>query len=141
MVGQIVVMEPAQYQAWLTTGGAFGSLAANGASLFAQLGCPTCHQSEMQGRGPILSGVYGNPVRLEDGRTVVADDNYIRESIVNPSAKIVSGFKPIMPVFQGLLNEEQLNELVAYVKSLNPPPAGSVNSPGIAAAETKPQQP
>src|SRR5581483_1263481 len=138
MVGQIVVMEPAQYQTWLTTGGGFGSLAANGASLFAQLGCQTCHRSDMQGRAPMLNGVYGNPVTLEDGRTVIADDNYIRESIVNPAAKVVSGFKPIMPVFQGLLNEEQLNELVAYVKSLNPPPPGSVNAPDMAAAETKP---
>jgi cytochrome c oxidase subunit 2 len=141
MVGQIVVMDPGQYQAWLTTSGAFGSLAANGASLFAQLGCQTCHQSEAQGRGPVLAGVYSNPVTLEDGRTVIADDNYIRESIVNPSAKIVSGFKPIMPVFQGLLNEEQLNELVAYVKSLNPPPSGSVNTAGMASGETKQQQP
>jgi cytochrome c oxidase subunit 2 len=140
MIGQVVVMEPAEYQAWLTTGGAFGSLAADGASLFAQLGCPTCHRSDMQGRAPNLVGLYGNPVPLEDGRTVIADENYIRESIVNPTAKVVSGFKPIMPVFQGLLNEEQLNELVAYVKSLDQPASGSAGESGMISSATKPQE-
>src|SRR5579863_1475778 len=107
MIGQVVVLEPAQYEAWLSGGATFGSLAANGESLFQQLGCPTCHRFDVQGRAPNLVGVFGRPVQLEDGRTVVADENYIRESILSPSAKIVSGFKPIMPVFQGLVSEEQ----------------------------------
>src|ERR1700729_656268 len=111
MIGDIVVMEPAQYAAWIQTGGAFLSLAANGQAIFQQLGCPTCHQAETQGRGPSLIGVYGRSVQLEDGRSVIADENYIRESILAPAAKIVSGFKPIMPVFQGLVNEEDLNAL------------------------------
>jgi cytochrome c oxidase subunit II len=140
MIGQVVVMEPAEYQAWMTTGGSFGSLAASGASLFAQLGCPTCHRSDLQGRAPNLVGIYGNPVTLEDGRTVTADENYIRESIVDPTAKVVSGFKPIMPVFQGLLDEEQLNSLVAYVKSLNQPQSGSAGESGTISAATKPQE-
>jgi cytochrome c oxidase subunit 2 len=72
----------------------------------------------VQSRGPNLVGVYNKPVLLEDGRTVVADDNYVRESILNPTAKIVSGFKPVMPTFQGIVSDEQLNALVAYVKSL-----------------------
>jgi cytochrome c oxidase subunit 2 len=71
-----------------------------------------------------LRGVYGNPVQLDDGRVVNADENYIRESILAPAAKVVSGFKPIMPSWQGQVNEEQLNELIAYIKSLSPPPAG-----------------
>src|ERR1700729_3400867 len=125
MIGQVVVMEPAQYQAWLSGGGTTGSLAASGESLFQQLGCPTCHRSDTQGRGPILTGIFGKPVELEDGRTVIADENYIRESILSPSAKIVSGFKPIMPVFQGLIGEEQLNALVAYVKSLSAAPGAA----------------
>jgi cytochrome c oxidase subunit II len=140
MIGQVVVMEPAEYQAWLTRGGAFGSLAADGASLFAQLGCPTCHRSDRQGRAPDLVGLYGNPVQLEDGRSVIADENYIRESIVNPTAKVVSGFRPIMPVFQGLLNEEQLNELVAYVKSLDQPAPGSAGESGMISSAPKPQE-
>jgi cytochrome c oxidase subunit II len=141
MIGQIVVMEPAEYQTWLTTGGAFGSLASNGAALFAQLGCPTCHQAESQGRGPSLVGLFGKPVLLEDGRTVIADENYIRESVMSPSAKVVSGFKPIMPVFQGLVNEEQLNELVAYVKSLNQPATGAAGSTLMASPSPQSQEP
>jgi cytochrome c oxidase subunit II len=124
MIGEVVVMEPAAYQAWLSGGTATGSLASNGQQLFQQLGCSTCHRSDTQGRGPNLTGVFGKPVLLEDGRTVTADENYIRESILNPGAKIVSGFKPIMPSFQGQVSEESLMALVAYVKSLAQPQPG-----------------
>jgi cytochrome c oxidase subunit 2 len=118
MVGSIVVMEPAQYEAWMS-GGSSGPLSASGEKIFAELGCATCHRTDARGRGPNLQGVFGKPVRLEDGRTVTADENYVRESILDPGAKIVSGYKPVMPTFQGLLSEEQLNALVAYVKSLS----------------------
>jgi cytochrome c oxidase subunit 2 len=122
MIGDIVVQEPAQYEAWMS-GGSTGPLAATGEKLFAELGCVTCHRTDTQGRGPNLQGVFGKPVKLEDGRMVTADENYVRESILNPGAKIVKGFKPVMPTFQGLVSEEQLNALVAYVKSLAPPSA------------------
>jgi cytochrome c oxidase subunit 2 len=125
MIGQIVVMEPAQYQAWLSGGSSSGSLASNGEGIFQRLGCVTCHRSDTQGRGPNLAGIFGKPVLLEDGRTVIADEHYVRESILSPSAKVVKGFKPIMPVFQGLVSEEQLTELVAYVKSLSAPPGAA----------------
>jgi cytochrome c oxidase subunit 2 len=141
MIGQVVVLEPAQYEAWLSGGLASGSLASNGQSIFQQLGCITCHRSDTQGRGPNLVGLFGKPVQLEDGRTVIADENYIRESILNPSAKIVSGFKPIMPVFQGLVSEEQLNALIAYIKSLNQPPSGAAATPSMVSPRTKPQEP
>jgi cytochrome c oxidase subunit II len=141
MIGQVVVLEPGQYASWLSGGGAPGSLAANGQSLFMQLGCNTCHRFDTQGRGPNLVGVFGKPVQLEDGRTVIADENYVRESILNPSAKIVSGFKPIMPVFQGLVSEEQVNALIAYVKSLNQPPSGAAGTPSLISPGTKPQEP
>jgi len=118
MIGDIVVMEPAQYEAWMS-GGNTGPLSATGEKLFAELGCATCHRSDTQGRGPTLQGVFGKPVQLQDGRIVTADENYIRESILDPGSKIVNGFKPVMPTFQGLVNEEQVNALVAYVKSLN----------------------
>jgi cytochrome c oxidase subunit 2 len=138
MIGQVVVMEPAQYEAWLGGGGATGSLATTGEALFQQMACSTCHRSDTQGRGPNLVGVFGKKVLLEDGRTVVADEDYIRESILSPRAKVVSGFKPIMPVFQGLVSEEQLNALVAYVKSLSQPaPAGRTGIP----ASAQPQEP
>jgi cytochrome c oxidase subunit II len=141
MIGQVVVLEPAQYEAWLSGGLASGSLASSGQNIFQQLACITCHRSDTQGRGPNLVGLFGKPVQLEDGRTVIADENYIRESILNPSAKIVSGFKPIMPVFQGLVSEEQLNALIAYIKSLNQPPAGAAATPSLVSPGTKPQEP
>jgi cytochrome c oxidase subunit 2 len=139
MIGQVVVMDPAQYQAWLSGGGVTGSLADNGQVIFQQLGCSTCHRSDTQGRGPNLVGVFGKPVQLQDGRTVIADENYVRESIVSPAAKIVAGFQPIMPTFQGIVSEEQLNALVAYVKSLSQPPAGAAGTPSLTPAGTKPQ--
>ena len=106
-------------------GGASAPLQETGKELFSSLGCVTCHRFDVQGRGPNLQGIYNKPVLLEDGRTVIADENYVRESIVNPTAKIVNGFKPVMPTFQGIVSEEQLNALVAYVKSLNQPPTGT----------------
>jgi cytochrome c oxidase subunit 2 len=118
MIGQIVVMQPADYQAWLSGGGAEGSMASTGQKLFQELGCSSCHRSDTQGRGPNLVGVFGKPVLLEDGRTIVADEDYVRESILTPGAKLVSGFKNIMPSFQGVVSEEQLLSLVAYVKSM-----------------------
>jgi len=128
MIGTIEVMEPAQYEAWMSGGGT-GPLSASGEKIFAELGCATCHRSDSQGRGPNLQGVFGKPVQLEDGRIVTVDENYIRESILDPGAKIVKGFKPVMPTFQGLISEEQLNALLAYVKSLTPPsPPGARNT-------------
>jgi cytochrome c oxidase subunit II len=137
MIGQVIVMEPIEYQAWMTAGGATtGSLAANGEQLFQQLGCATCHRSDTQGRGPNLAGISGRPVLLDDGRTVVADENYIRESILNPGVKIVSGFKPIMPTYQGQVSEENLMALVAYIKSLSQPqPSGVASSSNLSRAQ------
>src|SRR5271165_1646169 len=118
MVGDIVVMQPAQYEAWMN-GGSTGPLSATGEKIFAELGCSTCHRTDAQGRGPNLQGVFGKPVQLEDGRTVNADENYLRECILDPGAKRVKGFQPIMPTFQGLVSEEQVNALVAYIKSIS----------------------
>jgi cytochrome c oxidase subunit 2 len=123
MVGDIVVQEPAQYEAWMN-GGSSGPLSATGEKIFAELGCATCHRTDTQGRGPNLQGVFGKPVQLEDGRTVTADENYLRECILDPGAKRVKGFQPIMPTFQGLVTEEQVNALVAYIKSIAPAKAG-----------------
>jgi cytochrome c oxidase subunit 2 len=132
MIGSIIVMEPAQYEAWMS-GGSTGPLSATGEKIFAELGCVTCHRMDTQGRGPNLQGVFGKPVLLEDGRTVTADENYVRESILDPGAKIVKGFKPVMPTFQGLVSEEQLNALVAYVKSLSQPgQSGTTGTPAVA---------
>jgi cytochrome c oxidase subunit II len=141
MIGQVVVMNPSDYQNWMSGGTVVGSLAQNGLTLFQQLGCSTCHRFDVQGRGPNLIGVFGKSVQLEDGRTVLADENYVRESVLSPAAKVVSGFKPIMPSFQGQVSEEQLNALVAYVKSLSQAPAGAAatptNNPGPATAQPR----
>jgi len=135
MIGDVVVMEPAEYQTWLSVGVPAGSLAQTGQALFQQLGCSTCHRFDVQGRGPNLTGVFGKPVSLEDGRTVVADENYVRESILVPAAKVVSGFKPVMPSFQGQVGEEQLDALIAYVKSLSQAPTAQAS-----AASQKPKE-
>jgi cytochrome c oxidase subunit 2 len=127
MIGEVVVMEPAQYAQWLS-GGPAVPLPQAGQQLFTTLGCSTCHRLDTQGRGPNLAGLFGKPVLLDDGRTVTADENYVRESILNPGAKVVSGFKPIMPTFQGLVTEEQVNALLAYIKSLSKPPQGTASA-------------
>ena len=134
MIGWVVVMEPRDYEAWMS-GGGNQPLAVTGQKLFSELGCITCHRSDTQGRGPNLAGVFGKPVLLEDGRTVMADENYVRESILEPQAKVVKGFKPVMPTFQGQVSDEQLSALVAYVKSLAQAPTGQpARATGLAAA-------
>ncbi|MGA3212968.1 MAG: cytochrome c oxidase subunit II [Terriglobales bacterium] len=121
MIGEIDVLEPAQYQAWLQGGGEQGSIASTGQKLFQQLGCANCHRFDVQGRGPNLVGVYGKPVLLDDGRKVMADEDYLREKILQPDAKVPAGFLPIMPSFQGVVKEDELLALIAYVKSLATP--------------------
>ena len=136
MIGEVVVMDPAQYQTWLSGGVSGQPLAVTGQRLFAELGCSTCHRPDSQGRGPDLQGRFDKPVKLEDGTTVTADENYVRESIMSPGAKVVAGFKPIMPTFQGMVSEEQLNALVAFIKSLSQPQPGQ---PGNAPGSPQPQ--
>jgi cytochrome c oxidase subunit 2 len=122
MIGQVIAMEPQEYERWLAggTGGPAVPPAQAGEKLFTgpNFGCFTCHKSDGTGVAPVLNGVYGSQVTLSDGRTVTADDNYLRESIMTPTAKVVKGFQPIMPPFQGLMSEDQLLQIIAYVKSL-----------------------
>jgi cytochrome c oxidase subunit 2 len=118
MIGEVIVMEPDEFQGWLSGGEAEGSLASDGSKLFADLACNTCHRPEVQGRGPVLNGLFGRTIQLEGGGTVVADEAYIRESIVNPSAKITASFQPIMPTYQGVVSEDGVLQLIEYVKSL-----------------------
>jgi cytochrome c oxidase subunit 2 len=128
MIGWVTAMEPAEYQAWLSGGSSGGTMADAGAKLFQDLACATCHLQNGQGRGPVLKNVFGKQVLLTSGQTITADDAYVRESILNPQAKVVSGFQPIMPTFQGLVTEEQLLQLIAYVKSLSDNPGGDVTA-------------
>lgn len=118
MTGRVIVMKPADYQRWLTGAAPGQTMASAGQKLFEKSGCISCHRSDALSRAPILDGVLGKRVQLEGGQTVTADDQYLRESIVNPTAKVVAGYQPIMPTFQGQLTEEQIAQIVAYVKSL-----------------------
>jgi cytochrome c oxidase subunit 2 len=137
MIGSIKVMEPAAFQTWLA-GGATGSPAQEGEKLFQSLACITCHRADSQGRGPRLEGLFGRTVRLTGGVTVVADADYIRESILSPTAKVVDGYQPIMPTFQGLVSEEGVMQLIAYIQSLQQPGAEATVVPG--ASGIKPQE-
>jgi cytochrome c oxidase subunit 2 len=137
MIGSIVVTEPAEYQAWLSGGSRVESPAATGQKLFASLACSTCHYEENRGRGPTLVGVYGTVQKLDNGATVTADDTYIRESILNPGAKLVAGYTAIMPTFQGQVSEEQILQLIAYLKSIGPK-QGAAAGAGAAQPAVKP---
>jgi cytochrome c oxidase subunit 2 len=117
MIGSVTVMEPQEFQTWLAGGPQQGSLAEAGETLFNELGCVTCHRGTTP-RGPSLEGLFGKDVKLADGSTVVADENYLRESILNPQVKMVAGYAPLMPTFQGQLNEDGVVRLLAYLKSL-----------------------
>ena len=134
MIGSVIVLEPGEFQTWLAGGPAPTNMAEAGQKLFTDLACVTCHHNDDSGRGPSLQGLFNSEVRLQGGGTVNADEGYLRESIVNPQAKLVAGFQPLMPTFQGLVSEEQLNMLIAYVKSL------ATRQPG-AAAGTAPAAP
>jgi len=120
MIGEVIVMEPHDYQAWLAGGRTTGTPVENGQRLFTDLVCITCHKEDSTGRGPSLLGVFGSAVELTDGRTVVADENYLRESIMNAQAKVVKGYQPVMPAFQGQVSEENLLQLIAYIRTLKP---------------------
>jgi cytochrome c oxidase subunit II len=132
MIGRIVVMEPSAFQTWLG-GGAGGTLAEAGEKRFNDLGCPTCHKEDGKGRGPILRGLFGKRVKLANGETLVADESYIRESILEPRAKQVAGYEPVMPTYTSQLGEEGVVELIAYIKSLQKAEDGSRPEPAASA--------
>ena len=124
MIGRVIAMEPAEFQAWLS-GTAEGnaqnvSVAEQGAQLFQSLGCVSCHRAGEMQRGPQLEGLFGKTVHLAGGATAVADERYLRESILDSSAKVVEGYQPLMPTYRGLINEEQILQLIAYIKGLGP---------------------
>ncbi|GIW40241.1 MAG: cytochrome c oxidase subunit 2 [Candidatus Binatia bacterium] len=132
MVGRVVVLEPDEFERWLEGEGATETVVARGEQLFRELGCASCHAEVSGARGPSLRGLFGSRVELADGRVVVADEAYVRESILDPQAKIVRGYEPVMPTFSGLVDEEGLLALVAYVRSL-------ATAPGSSSAEGAPK--
>ncbi len=118
MIGWVYVMSRNDYAAWLAAGEQSESLAQQGARLFTQLGCGSCHTGTASSTGPSLAGIYGKPEKMAGGGTRVVDDSFLREAILTPSTIHVTGYPQIMPTFTGQVNEEQLLQLIAYVKSL-----------------------
>jgi len=147
MTGSVYVMEPREFDNWLAGNVGTTSPAAAGQQLFQTLGCASCHGANGEGgRGPTLAGLLGRPTPLEGGQSIKPDEAYIRESILNPGAKIVAGFQPIMPTFQGQVSEDQLVQLIAFIKSLTPggtatpsgsPAAAPAASPAATASPTR----
>jgi cytochrome c oxidase subunit 2 len=117
MTGSVVAMEPADYQHWLQST-AEGSLALQGRKMFLKYRCVSCHSADAHARAPVLEGLFGQPVPLRDGRTVIADEDYIRECILHPAVNIPAGWDPIMPTFEGVVDTEDLVELIAYIRTL-----------------------
>ena len=116
MIGTVYVQDQSDYEKWVAGGDE--SMSARGEALFGQYGCVTCHLPDGKGRGPSLVGVYNSNVKLQGGNLVKADDAYLRESILNPRAKVVDTYQSIMPTFQGQISEEGLLQIIAYIKSL-----------------------
>jgi cytochrome c oxidase subunit II len=128
MGGSVVVMRPAQYARWLEGSASEGTLAAQGARVFRSHGCSGCHSPNAAVHAPDLAGIYGQSVHLADGRTVVADERYLRDCILLPAGQVVAGYPPLMPSFSGQLSEEELLALIAYIKSIAAPdPAGDAD--------------
>ncbi len=118
MIGRVVVMEPVNYEKWLNTGESTEAVAIAGARLFRERGCSGCHSANSQFHVPLLEGIYRKPVALADGTIVQADDQYLRDSILLPGKQISAGYENIMPSYAGQLSEEEIMQLVAYLKAL-----------------------
>jgi len=127
MVGRVVVMEPSGYEAWLTAHANVPTMAARGAQRFRQLGCGGCHGGQASVPSPRLDGLFGRLVDLRDGRSVVADERFIRDAVLLPNLNVPSGYEASMPSYRGQISEEELLEIIEYLKSL-----------GNAAQEVKP---
>jgi cytochrome c oxidase subunit 2 len=141
MVGTVVVMERDEYRQWLDSQEATGSLADQGRQLFLKFQCITCHSANAEARAPVLEDLYGRTVNLRNGRKVVADEAYLRESILYPEEKVVHGWEPIMPTFKGQADEEELIKLIAFIKSLKPgrtPVRNEDSSPPLDAPKVPP---
>jgi cytochrome c oxidase subunit 2 len=118
MHGDVVVMEPADFARWLEAHRGASDMAARGEALFRDYGCSGCHSANASVHAPDLAGMYGKPVPLSDGSVVVADERYIRDSILLPAKEVAAGYAPIMPSFAGRIGEGDILDLIAYVRSL-----------------------
>jgi cytochrome c oxidase subunit 2 len=129
MIGTVYVLSAPDYTNWLARNGTSNTLVAQGHALFIRYGCDGCHGGRGTVRAPPLVGLYGSPVPLSDGTTIVADDAYIRDSILRPRKQIVASFAPVMPSFNGVISEDDLLKIVSYVESLAPQSRSGGNQP------------
>ena len=118
MGGTLTIMQPADYQKWLTNSPLGTTTVAAGETLFMSYGCSGCHRSGSTAKAPSLVGLFGKPVPLEGGGFVTADESYIRDKILEPNKSKIAGYKQIMPTYKGKIAEDDLIRLVAYIKSL-----------------------
>ena len=138
MGGWVVVLEPHEYEEWLTGNRGEDGRLSSAEHLLTRYACDSCHRDDSSARAPKLAGLFGKSVQLQGGAVVEADDNYILESILNPNAKIVDGFKPIMPTFQGQMSSEEALTLVRYIRELRAPSATSNGTTAPRAADAQP---
>jgi len=124
MRGDIVVLEPAEFQRWLAARPETADMAMRGKALFRDYGCSGCHDANATVRAPDLAGLYGRPVPLANGTVVAADDRYIRDSILLPAKEVVAGYEPIMPSYAGRIGDDEIFDLTAYIRSLGKSPEG-----------------
>jgi cytochrome c oxidase subunit 2 len=141
MIGKVIVMKPEDYAKWLAGQDPASpmpavSMAERGAKLFQDLRCVTCHGGTLSALGPKLEGVYGSTVELEGGKTVTADDTYLRESIMFPTKRVVKGFQPLMPTYQGQIAEEDVLAIISYIKTLTPEAAVTADAAASAKASS-----
>jgi len=143
MIGSVIVMQPTEFDNWLSGNASQQSPAVAGQQLFQSLGCVSCHGASGEGgRGPALAGLFGGRVFLTNSQTLTADEAYIRESIENPQAKVVAGFNPIMPTFQGQVTPEQLIQIISFIKSLQiSNPQSATATPAVPAPKAGPPVP
>jgi len=126
MIGHVVVMAPADFARWLESGKGSQSMAQEGAARFRQYGCSGCHGASASVHAPKLEGLFGRRVQLSDGSSVVADERYIHDSVMLPRKDIVAGYEPIMPSFQGQIAEDDLLDIIEYIKSLKDATPGEI---------------
>lgn len=119
MTGRIVVMRKEDYGRWLSAQPQGDNLANEGAAIFELRGCSGCHADSSKVHAPKLRGIYGRPVQLASGKSIIADDAYLRDSMLMPKRDIVAGYEPIMPSYQGILDDGEIQSLTAYIRSLS----------------------
>jgi len=118
MVGRVVVMDPAAFEGWLSAHANMPTMATRGRQRYRQLGCDGCHGAQATVRAPKLEGLFGRSVELRDGRSVLADERFIRDAVLLPNRDVPAGYDASMPSFRGQIGEEELLEIIEYLKSL-----------------------